>query len=158
MQSEEDEMTAELDALKKILDSKTPLRHGGAGKGVLGSTAAGYDGSPGGGSGILLGGERIPPHLDVNSIMKRFNSAGPSGSPRGGAHAFGLGMSGDLSTPAEEITSALKSYDDAVAGAEVREEGKFDILRPRVAPAPPQKSKCRTNFGGKYRDERISIP
>ena len=120
-------MTAELDELKKILDSKTPLRHGGGASGT--NTGYGYDASPGGGGRTssyvtMGGGERIP-HLDVNSIMKRFNSAGPSsgvgglGSPAG-VPAFGLG-SGGVSTPAEEIASQLKSYDDAVAGAEVRD-------------------------------------
>ena len=42
-------MTAELDELKKILDSKTPLRHGGGASGT--NTGYGYDASPGGGGG-----------------------------------------------------------------------------------------------------------
>lgn len=124
-------MTAELDELKKILDSKTPLRHGGARRA---SANLGYDGSPGGGTSYAMGGDRIPPHLEVHSIMKRFKGAGPSGvgvkSPAG-VLAFGLGSGdgGGVSNPADEITSALKSYDDAVAGAEVsgarRERGRF---------------------------------
>jgi hypothetical protein len=123
------EMTAELDELKKILDSKTPLRHGGAGgarqQGRASANAGSYDASPGGGSSSVMGGERIPLHLDVNSIMKRFNSAGPMGGSACYGSPTGGGPGAALGTPAEEISYTLKSYDDAVAGAEVSEGHNF---------------------------------
>lgn len=106
-------MTSELDELKKILDSKTPLRNAPALR-----SAHANSGSP----SVLLGGDKVP--YDVNSLMKRFNRAGPSAGVAGfgstvGTSAFGLGLGG-VGSPAEEITSTLKSYDDAIAGAEVR--------------------------------------
>ena len=89
----------ELEELRKILDSKTPLRKAGSGAGV---------GAMGDGAG----------DMDVNQIMARFNKAGAAGgSPYGGA---GGGHGASSNTPADEIAAALTSYGNSMSGTEVR--------------------------------------